>query len=80
MENQTSFNCSCPKCGQVISITMKYNKDEVHVMDAVSDILGKELRLEGNYTYSGEIVCGNCGKVVIACLTVSAQSVKSDTD
>ena len=74
MEDNVPLKCSCPHCNKELTVPLKHNTDENKVMDAVSDILGDELKMRGSYTFIGEMKC-SCNCVVIACLTVSAQGV-----
>ena len=74
MDNNVPLNCSCPKCNQALVVPLNHNADENKVMSAVESMMGNELKLAGSYTYVGEATCP-CGNLVIACLTVSAQSI-----
>ena len=67
------LNCSCPRCHKEITIEMICNDNENHVMDAITDIVGEELKITGSYTYMGEMTCP-CGNDIVACLTVASKS------
>ena len=74
MRNNVPINCSCPNCGNSIIIPLHQNKNENYAMESIMDMLKDVLKIAGTYTFMGELKC-SCDNTVIACLTVSAQTI-----
>lgn len=76
IKDSVPINCSCPNCHTLLVLPLTINEEQVNVIDKVQEATGIDLNVLGVYTFDGHEICSQCGRFIMASLTVSAHDTK----